>query len=270
MSAAPGKRLQGKVAIITGAARGIGEATARLFAAEGARLVLVDQRAEQGAALAQALGECAVFVAADVSLESDWQRIVDAAHAHFGPVTVLVNNAALLSITPLMDTRRELLERLFAVNQLGPLLGIQAVVPDMRAEGVGSIINIGSSDAISAQDIGLVAYGATKWALRGITRMAAMELGRHGIRVNCVHPDGGNPAMSAPFLPEGTDPEQAMNTHLHQILQPPRGRAPGDRMRDVAYMNVFLASDESAACTAGDYPVDGGYTAGRCINRHPQ
>lgn len=254
-------RLEGKVAIITGAARGIGAETARLFVRHGAQVVIADLRAEQGEALATALGQKAVFCACDVGAEQDWAHAVDTAH-RFGPVSVLVNNAAALKIGKLEDTSRETFETLIRVNQLGPFLGIKAVMADMMAEGAGSIVNVGSVDGITAQDIGLTAYGATKWALRGITKMAALELGRHGIRVNCVHPDGGNPEMSQEFLPAGMDPAEAMAGHVHRILAPARGRPRNDRMRDVANMILFLASDEGAGCTGGDYPVDGGYSAG--------
>jgi 3alpha(or 20beta)-hydroxysteroid dehydrogenase len=257
---APG-RLTGKVAIVTGGARGIGAETVRLFVQHGARVVVADLREDQGRALATELGPDAVFCKCDVGSSVDWNHVLEAAHA-FGPVSALVNNAAMLKIATLGDTDEKTFEALFRVNQLGPLLGIKAVMPDMIAAGTGSIVNVGSVDGITAQDIGLSAYGATKWALRGITKMAALELGRHGVRVNCVHPDGGNPEMSAPFLPAGMEPAQAMAAHVHKILEPPRGTPRNNRMRDVASMILFLASDEGAGCTGGDYPVDGGYSAG--------
>jgi 3alpha(or 20beta)-hydroxysteroid dehydrogenase len=255
-------RIAGKVAIVTGGARGVGAETARLFVRHGARVVIADIREEQGRALAAELGGAAIFCRADVGVVADWDRLVAAAHG-FGPVSILVNNAAILKMASLADTSAEMFEALFRVNQLGPLLGIKAVMGDMIAAGTGSIVNVGSVDGLTGQDLGLSAYGATKWALRGITKMAALELGRHGVRVNCVHPDGGNPQMSAEFLPAGMDPAEAMAGHVHQILEPPRGQHRGDRMGDIANMILFLASDESAGCTAGDYPVDGGYSAGR-------
>ena len=256
------RRVAGKVAIVTGGARGVGAETVRLLVRHGARVVIADILENQGQALAAELGPCAAFSRADVAVPSDWERLVAAAH-RFGPVSVLVNNAAILKMATLADTDAEMFSALFRVNQLGPLLGIKAVMGDMIAAGIGSIVNIGSVDGLTGQDLGLTAYGATKWALRGITKMAAFELGRHGVRVNCVHPDGGNPEMSAEFLPPGMDAEEAMSGHVHQILEPPRGLPRGDRIRDVANMILFLASDESAGCTAGDYPVDGGYSAGR-------
>ncbi|HEX4505223.1 MAG TPA: SDR family NAD(P)-dependent oxidoreductase [Alphaproteobacteria bacterium] len=255
-------RLEGKVAIVTGAARGVGAETARLLYGEGASVVVADVLEDAAAALVGELGPGAVACRADVSSAADWQRLVAAAH-DFGPVSILVNNAAVLAVSKLEDAEVAEFERLFRVNQLGPFLGIKAVMQDMIAARAGSIINIGSVDGLTAQDIGLTAYGATKWALRGLTKMAALELGRYGIRVNCVHPDGGNPEMSAPFLPAGMAPAQAMEMHVHQILEPAQGQPRNNRMRDVANMVVFLASDEGAGCTAGDFMVDGGYSAGR-------
>jgi 3alpha(or 20beta)-hydroxysteroid dehydrogenase len=255
-------RVAGKVAIVTGGARGVGAETARLLVDHGARVIIADILEEQGRALVVELGADAVFCRADVGLLADWDRLIAAAHG-FGPVSVLVNNAAILKMASLADTSAEMFEALFRVNQLGPLLGIKAVMGDMIAAGGGSIVNVGSVDGLTGQDLGLSAYGATKWALRGIAKMAAFELGRHGVRVNCVHPDGGNPQMSAEFLPVGMDPVEAMAGHVHQTLEPPRGQHRGNRMRDIANMILFLASDESAGCTAGDYPVDGGYSAGR-------
>jgi 3alpha(or 20beta)-hydroxysteroid dehydrogenase len=248
--------------MVTGAARGVGAETARLLHDEGAFVVIGDVLEDAAKALAEELGPAAVACRADVSSAADWQRLVETAH-EFGPVSILINNAAVLSVSKLQNAEAAEFERLFRINQLGPFLGIKAVMPDMIAARAGSIVNIGSVDGLTAQDIGLTAYGATKWALRGLTKMAALELGRYGIRVNCVHPDGGNPEMSAPFLPAGMMPEQAMEMHVHQILEPASGQPRNNRMRDVANMILFLASEEGAGCTAGDFMVDGGYSAGR-------
>lgn len=258
-------RLSNITAIITGAARGTGARTARRFVAEGARVVLADILDEQGRALCEELGDAARYCRADVSSPDDWQRLVAFATREFGEVTVLVNNAAVLHMAPLHATTVEQFERLFRINQLGPFLGIAAVAPGMRAAGGGSIVNVGSTDGMMGQDLGLLAYGSTKWGLRGITRMAAMELARDGIRVNTVAPDGGNPQMSAEFMPEGIDPAYAMNMHTAQILKPPAGV---ERMDEVANMIVFLASAESSGCTGADYTVDGGLTAGSCSLPH--
>lgn len=255
-------RIEGKVALVTGAARGTGSEIARVLADKGAHVVLCDVLFEELSKVAAEIGPQARACRADVSSASDWQAAVEAAH-EFGPVSILVNNAAMLQMAKLQDTSADTFERIFRVNQLGPFLGMQAVLPDMLAMGGGSIVNIGSVDGLTAQDMGLTAYGASKWGLRGLTKAAALELGRYGIRVNCVHPDGGNPAMSAPFLPAGWAPDEAMAAHVHQILEPARGVPRNNRMREVANMVLFLASDEAAGCTGGDFPVDGGHSAGR-------
>jgi 3alpha(or 20beta)-hydroxysteroid dehydrogenase len=256
-------RLQGKVAIITGAARGTGAAIARRFVKEGAKVCVADIEDDVGRRLADELGENAMYQHADVSKAADWAALVEEVVNRFGTVQVLVNNAALLDISLLDDVKEETVVRLFRVNQLGPILGIQAVVPQMRREGFGSIVNIGSIDGVVGQDIGLLAYGSTKFALRGITRIAAMELGRDAIRVNCINPDSGNIAMSKPFLPPDLDPDEAMREHVQQILQPPRWVKGFHRYSEISAMALFLASDESSGSTGGDFAVDGGYTVGR-------
>lgn len=260
-------RLDNRVAMITGAARGTGAAIARRFVEEGARVCLLDVREEALDKLSGELGDAAVCVRADVSNSGDWQRGIDRALSEFDALHILVNNAALLDMTLLEDLQEETFHHLFRVNQLGPVLGMQAVIPAMKRAGHGSIVNIGSTDGVSAQDMGLVAYGSTKFALRGITRMAALELGRYSIRVNCVNPDSGNIDMSRPFLPSDLDPNEAMREHVEQILKPPPWVTGFNRYAEIAAMVCFLASDESTGCTGGDFPVDGGYVAGRRFRR---
>lgn len=254
-------RLAGKVALITGAARGTGEQTARLFAAEGARVVIGDVLESEGHAVAKALGDAAHFVKLDVTQEASWANAVEEARARFGALNVLVNNAGLLHRGPLEATTPEVFERLFRVNQLGPFLGIKAVVPGMKAAGGGSIVNISSIDGLMAHN-NLVAYVSTKWALRGITRVAALELGVHGIRVNAVCPEVGGPAMRAPYVPAGIDPLKILAV-THAVIPYNRKREPLELIRDVARMVLFLASDESLSCTGADYPVDAGGSAGQ-------
>lgn len=258
-------RLRNKSAIISGAAQGTGAAIARRFVAEGARVCLLDVREEALAEIAADLGDAAISLRADVSCAADWKAAVEFTESHFGGLHVLVNNAALLDISLLEDLREDTLTRLFRVNQLGPVLGMQAVLPAMQKAGYGSIVNIGSTDGVVAQDIGLIAYGSTKFALRGITRMAALELGRYAIRVNCVNPDSGNIEMSRPFLPPELDADVAMQQHVEQILKPPPWASGFHRFSEIAAMVCFLASDESSGCTGGDFPVDGGYVAGRRV-----
>jgi 3alpha(or 20beta)-hydroxysteroid dehydrogenase len=254
-------RLAGKVALITGAARGTGEQTARLFVAEGARVVIGDVLESEGHAVAKALGDAAHFVKLDVTQEAGWANAVAETRARFGALNVLVNNAGLLHRGPLEATTPEVFERLFRVNQLGPFLGIKAVVPVMKAAGGGSIVNISSIDGLMAHN-NLVAYVSTKWALRGITRVAALELGVHGIRVNAVCPEVGGPAMRAPYVPAGVDPEKILAV-THEVIPYNRKREPLELIRDVARMVLFLASDESLSCTGADYPVDAGGSAGQ-------
>jgi 3alpha(or 20beta)-hydroxysteroid dehydrogenase len=191
---APAGKLECKVAIITGAAQGTGAAVARRFVAEGARVLLGDVRVEQGRALARELGAAAAFVELDVGNEAHWSQAVANAEQSFGGIDILINNAAVLALAPLEQTSLADYERVVRVNQVGPFLGMRAVVPGMKRRGGGSIVNIGSTDGVFPGDQGLIAYGASKWALRGMTKIAAVELGRHRIRVNVVNPDAGNRA----------------------------------------------------------------------------
>ena len=255
-------RLQDKVAIVTGAARGTGAAIARLFVEEGARVVLSDVRDELGEKLAAELGEAACYRHLDVSSESDWRTAVDETRAGFGGrIDVLVNNAAILKIASIADTSAEDFTNLFRVNQLGPFLGIQAVAPVMREQGGGSIVNIASSDGVKGMN-GVVGYGSTKWGLRGITKTTAMELARHRIRVNAICPEAGSPEMSAPYLPKGVDPHVAAEHNADQLLKAPEGYTFADRVRDIARAALFLASDDCPTQTAADIIIDGGLTAG--------
>ncbi len=254
-------RLEGKAAIVTGSARGTGEAIARLFVEEGARVMVSDVLHDRGEALAKHLGEAAIYQPLDVSQARDWDTAVARARDVFGGIDVLVNNAAVLVIRGIEDTQPEELERLFRVNQLGPFLGIRAVAGPMRERGGGAIVNVASSDGVKGMN-GVVGYASTKWALRGITKAAAMELARDRIRVNAVCPEAGNHEMSAPFLPAGIDSRMAAEHNVGQLLRPPEGYDLDDHVRDVARAVLFLASDDCPTATAADLVVDGGLTAG--------
>ncbi len=255
------ERLAGKVAIVTGAARGTGEQIARLFVGEGARVTLGDVLAPEGEAVAKDLGDAATFARLDVGDEDDWVQAVKRTVERFGRLDVLVNNAAILQMKPLEETSLADFERHVRVNQIGPFLGMRAAVPAMKEAGGGSIVNVSSVDGLSAKRQ-IVAYAATKWALRGMTRVAALELGQHRIRVNTVCPEVGGPSMRAPYVPEGIDVEKTL-AFAHGIIPYQREREPIELVRDVARMVLFLASDESLSCTGADYPVDAGWTAGR-------
>ncbi len=257
-------RLEGKIAIITGSARGTGETTARLFAAEGARVTIADVNREGGESVAQDLGDAALFVETDVTSEASWANCVEATRKHFGaPPNVLVNNAALLHLAALEDTEGADLERLLRVNTMGAFHGIRAVLPGMKETGGGSIVNVSSIDGLAAKN-GVAAYATTKWALRGLSKVAAVELGKYGVRVNVVCPEAGSPDMIAPYLPPGIDFEK-IDAGAHRMLAYQKDRKNIERLKDVARMIAFLASDESLSCTGADFAVDSGYTMGRVL-----
>ena len=254
-------RLDGKTALITGTAQGTGEVIARVFAEEGARLVVGDVQDERGSAVAEEIGAEAAFVHLDVSNPEDWQRAVETATERFGGVDVLVNNAAILLLKPFDEITPEEFLRIVQVNQLGPFLGMQAVLPVMKERDGGSIVNIASTDGIKGMN-GVAAYASSKWAVRGLTKSAAIELGRYAIRVNAVCPEAGNPNMSAPFFPGSPDLSDVPHQMMQKILKDPKPVVPGSRLRDVANMALFLASDESRSCTGADFVVDAGLTVG--------
>jgi 3alpha(or 20beta)-hydroxysteroid dehydrogenase len=261
-------RLEGKIAIITGAARGTGAEIARHFVREGAMVWIADLLDDLAGKLAAELGESARAAHLDVADEASWRQAVEEVTGRDGRVDVLVNNAGILKLAPLVETTAADFERLVRVNQIGPFLGIRAVIPSMQEIGGGSIVNIASVDGFSAKN-GVVAYASTKWALRGITKVSAIELGRYGIRVNAVCPEAGGPEMVRPFLPEGIDPELAMQ-YQWPILHTNRDRTIEDRLQDIAYLVTYLASDESLTCTGSDFVIDGGHSAGRLLKAGPR
>jgi 3alpha(or 20beta)-hydroxysteroid dehydrogenase len=241
-------RLDGKVAIITGAARGQGEAEARLFVAEGARVVVADVLADEGAAVASSLGPAAVFAPLDVTSEDQWQAAVSLAEERFGPVNVLVNNAGVLLFQSIDKTDPADFERIMRVNVHGVFLGIRAVTPSMERAGGGSIVNISSTAGLTGRPF-LGAYVASKWAVRGLTKTAAIDLGGKGIRVNSVHPGGIDTPMLA-----GTSPDAP----FYRRLPVPRMGKADEAARAV----LFLASDEASYTTGAELAVDGGATCG--------
>jgi 3alpha(or 20beta)-hydroxysteroid dehydrogenase len=251
-------RLEGKVALITGAARGQGAAEARLFVQEGAKVLLTDVLDEAGEALARELGPAARYQHLDVSREDEWARAVSAAE-RLGRLNVLVNNAAVLFAASIADTTLADYQRVIGVNQVGCFLGIRAVMEPMKRAGGGSIVNVSSIDGLQSKN-GLMAYSSSKWAIRGITKCAAIELGRHGIRVNSIHPGGIDTPMGNPT---GMGFDEMNDWYVNHPI--PRVGRPVE----VAWMAVFLASDEASYCTGSEYPVDGGWNAGLRVDRLP-
>lgn len=241
-------RLDGKVAIITGGARGQGAAEARLFAAEGARVLVADVLDDEGRAVAGEIGEAAAYVHLDVGDEAQWQAAVATAEERFGPVSVLVNNAGILLFQALDKTEVADFERVLRVNVVGVFLGMKAVTPSMERAGGGAIVNISSTAGLTGLPF-LGAYTASKWAVRGLTKTAAMDLGRKGIRVNSVHPGGIDTPMVA-----GTSPDAP----FYKRLPVPRMGSPEEAARAV----LFLASDEAGYIAGAELAVDGGATCG--------
>lgn len=242
-------KLNGKVAIITGAARGMGETMARLFASEGARVVLADVDSA-GAAVAADIGPAALFCTHDVAKEDDWTRTISETEDTFGPVGILVNNAGVYSAEPLEETRASEFDRLVAVNQRGVLLGMRAALPSMRHGGGGAIVNISSTAGLIGVPRSLV-YASTKWAVRGMTLSAVAECAAIGVRVNVVYPGviGGTPMTAA------NDPDYIARL----ARRVPLGRV-GSPL-DVARAALFLASDDASYVTGAQLVVDGGASA---------
>lgn len=248
------ERLKGRVALVTGAARGQGEAIARLFVDEGAKVVLADVLTEPGEKLAAELGDAARFVRLDVADEDQWQAAVDLAVGSFGHLDALVNNAGILHMAPLADTTAEQFRRVVEVNQVGIFLGMKAAAPAIAAAGGGTIVNSASINAFVGV-AGTIAYSASKWAVRGLTRTAAMELGSQNIRVNTVAPGSVATAMIAPDGVEAM-PEAAKEA----FAKLPLGRL--GQPQEIARAVLFLTSHESSYCTGAEFIVDGGSLAG--------
>jgi 3alpha(or 20beta)-hydroxysteroid dehydrogenase len=246
------ERLEGKVALITGAAMGQGAAEARLFADHGARVALCDIADTSG--VATGIGAPALALSLDVTQEEQWAAAVAATVAAFGRLDILVNNAGIgFPPRPLGEEVMEHHYKVWAVNADGVYLGIRAVAPVMSGQGSGSIVNISSIDGLAGV-AGMMSYTASKFAVTGMTRSAALELGAHGVRVNSIHPG----VIATPML-DAAPPETL--ERLAAVL----ARQPIPRMgtaEEVAFLALYLASDESSYCTGAQFVIDGGHLAG--------
>lgn len=247
------KRLENKVAIVTGGARGMGAATSRVFAQEGAKVVIADVLEAEGAQLAAEIGKSAIFVRHDVTDENAWASLLALTDQTFGPVDALVNNAGVLLFRTLAETSKADFARVIDINLVGTFLGTKLVGTTMAARGRGSIVNISSVDGMKGAN-GLGAYCASKWGIRGLTRVAAMEFGHKGVRVNSVHPGGVDTAMGNPYAEQKADVNKRYSmVPLQRVGEP----------EEVARTSLFLASDESSYLCGAEIAVDGGMLTGQ-------
>jgi 3alpha(or 20beta)-hydroxysteroid dehydrogenase len=246
-------RLSGKVALITGAAQGMGEAHARLFVREGAKVILTDVNRDGGEALAADLGEDALFVDHDVARSEDWLRVVKEGEARVGPITSLVNNAGVIGpVQNMLEFGEADFLKVCAINQLGVFLGMKAVLPSMIANGGGSIVNISSiAGMLGTRESSNAAYCASKWAVRGMSKLVATQHGRDGVRVNSVHPG----YILTPMMVAATDESGGGAVDaipLGRMAQP----------EEVSNVVLFLVSDEASFVSGAEHVVDGAMIAG--------
>ena len=243
-------RLAGKVALVSGGSRGMGAATVRQFHAEGASVVAADVLDDDGKALADELGDRVRFVHLDVTSEEQWQAAVEQTEREFGKLNVLVNNAGILKFNAVADTPLDEFRQVIDVNLVGVFLGMKAGIPALKRAGGGSIVNLSSTEGLGAT-VFCGAYTASKFGVRGITKVAALEYGGDGIRCNSVHPGGIDTPMTRAVMDETGRKYVASKVPLKRM-----GTA-----EDVANVVTFLASDESAYCNGGEFVVDGGVTS---------
>lgn len=236
------KRLAGKVALVTGAARGLGESIAREIVAEGGVALITDVNEELGKTVAGDLGDRAMFISHDVSRAEDWQEVIRIGETRFGPIAILVNNAVRHDMAPFQSMTVDEFRAVFEVNELGCFLGMQAILPTMRRAGKGSIVNISSIAGMHPS--GGMAYCASKWAIRGMTKSVAHELAAEGIRANSVHPGWMRVPSTASAPTEKVEPLLPMR----RVGEP----------EEVAKLVVFLASDDASLITGSEYLIDGG------------
>ncbi|MFS0749810.1 glucose 1-dehydrogenase [Oceanobacillus sp. 1P07AA] len=240
-------RLDGKVALITGAARGMGASHAKTFAKEGAKVVITDILEEEGEKTAKEIGDSALFIKHDVTDPDDWKKVVEKTEEHFGNITVLVNNAGIVINEPTLGVSLDNYEKTYKINQLGVFLGMQNVIPSMQKAKKGSIVNISSISGMVGQAES-IAYNATKFAVRGMTKTVAAEFGKDGIRANSIHPG----IIKTPM----TEKAELQELLAQMSAMIPIGRTA--EPQEVSNLCLYLASDESSYSSGSEFIVDGG------------
>jgi len=253
------KRFDNRTVIVTGGARGMGASHARGFVAEGANVVIADVLEQEGRALADELGDHAIFSRLDVTSDKDWAATVATAEHTFGPVSVLVNNAGIVRFGPIAETEPAAWRQVIDINLTGTYLGIRAIVPSMRKAGGGAIVNTSAGAGMTAT-FGAGAYATSKWGVRGLTKTAALELARDNVRVNSIHP--GN--VSTPMV--GGSDAAAVGAGAVRDLAIPRIAEP----EEITRLVLFVASDEAGFSTGSEFIADGGQLLGPVPDSSPR
>lgn len=249
--------LDGKIVMVTGGARGMGASHVRAFRKDGARVVIADILDDEGKSVASELGDNALFVHLDVTSEQSWTDAVETVRTHFGPVTSLVNNAGVEFAAPLHETPVEQWDKVIDVNLTGVFLGIKAVAPGMLEARSGAIVNIGSGAGLIGFE-NLSAYSSTKAGINGLTMTAAIEYGKHGIRVNALHPG----VVQTPMLKEAMDSNDDLKQALNDSVKFQAIGRMGE-MHEISEAISFLLSDAASFVTGVSLPVDGGLILGK-------
>src|SRR5712691_8578729 len=251
------KRFDNRTVIVTGGARGMGASHARGFVAEGANVVIADVLEQAGRTLADEIGEHAIFSRLDVTSVRDWAATVAAAEKAFGPISVLVNNAGIVRFGQIEETEPAVWRQVIEINLTGAYLGIRAVVSSMRKAGGGAIVNISSGAGFTAT-FGLAAYVSSKWAVRGLTKTAALELGRDNSRVNSIHPGAIRTPILADHAPDAAAMAATMAGAGVGLSAIPRIAEP----EEITRLVLFVASDEASFSTGSEFIADGGLLLG--------